>query len=226
LTTGARRGALTPERHVAAVHQQRCIGAASAGGTRPGTRWPASCGHRRCRERATCARDPTRCERPACRRGSSSVPGYGVMSRELHGSLAGCTVEGKKIFCCTCCVTTRGRKVRILNGLGCGLGSLTALPLRLGVACPGRGILAVLGLAPRRLPTTDFPLTLRVVTVALVPPPRHVLTTTAFAQASSQSRATRSSPAPASYFNLMGAHGSCNSQGKSSGRMCLHSPRA
>jgi hypothetical protein len=204
---------------VAAVHQQRCIGAASAGSARPDTRWPASCGHRRCRERATCARDPTRCERPACRRGSNSVPGYGMMSRELHGSPAGRRVEGKKFFCCTCCVTTRGRKIRILNGLRCGLGSLTALPLRLGVACPGRGILAVLGLAPRRLPTTDFPLTVLVVTVTLVPTAWQILTITPLAQASPQPRSTRSRRAPASYFNLMGAHGSCNSQGKSPRRM-------
>jgi hypothetical protein len=225
LTTGARRGAVTPERCAADVHQPRHIGAAIAGSARLGTRWPASCGHPGCRERATFARDPARCERPACRRGNSSAPGYGAMSRELHGSPAGCRVKGRKnFFCCACRVTTRRRKVRILNGLGRDLGSLTALPLRLGVASPGRVILAVLGLAPRRLPTTDFPLTLRIVTVALVPTPRQVLTIAPFAQArpqsrSTRSRSTRSSPTPASYFNLMGAHGSCNSQGKSPRRM-------
>ena len=202
------------------VPEQCCIGAAIAGCARPDTQWPACRGHRRCRERATFARDPARCERPACRRGNSSAPGYGAMSRELHGSPAGRRVEGRKnFFCCTCRVTTRRRKLHIFNSLGRGLGSLTALPLSLGVASPGCGILAVLGLAPGRLPTTDFPLTLRIVTVALVPTPRQVLTIAPFAQARPQSRSTRPSPAPASYFNLMGAHGSCNSQGKSPRRM-------
>ena len=138
------------------------------------------------------------------------------MSREFHDSPVGCKVEGKKFFCC---VTTRGRKIHVLNGLRRGLSSLAALPLRLGMTLPGGDILAVLGLAPRRLPTTDLPLTLRVVTVALVPTTRQVLTIAPFAQARPQSRSTRSSPVPASYFNLMGAHGSCNSQGKSPRRM-------
>lgn len=190
-----------------------------AAGARPDTRWPASCGHRRCRERATCARDPTRCERPACRRGSSSEPGYGMMSRELHGSPAGCRVEGKKFFCCTCCVTTRGRKIHVLNGFGRDLGSLTALLLRLGMAGSSHGVLAMPGLAPRRLPTTDFPPTVRIVTVTLVPTRGKILTITLLAQAGPQPRSTRSRRAPASYFNLMGAHGSCNSQGKSPRRM-------
>jgi hypothetical protein len=184
---------------------------------------PASCGHPGCREPATCARDPGRCERPARRRGNSNAPGYGAMSRELHSNPADHRWGGKKIFCC---VTTRGRNIRVLSGFGRGFGSLTALPLRLGMAPPGCGILAVLGLAPPRLPTTDFPLTLRVVTVALVPTPRHVLTITPLAQASPQPRSTCSGFAPTSCFNVRSAHGSCNSQGKSSGRMCLHSPRA
>jgi hypothetical protein len=104
-------------------------------------------------------------------------------------------VEGKKFFCR---VTTRGRKIHVLNGLGRGLSSLTALPLRLGMTLPGGELLPVLGLAPRRLPTTDFPLTLRVVTVALVPTPGQVLTITPFAQANPLPRSTPSGFAPAS----------------------------
>ena len=104
-------------------------------------------------------------------------------------------MEEKKIFCC---VTTRGRKIHVLNGLGRGLSSLAALPLRLGMTFSGGGLLAVLGLAPRRLPTTDFPLTLRVVTVALVPTPGQVLTITPFSQANALPRSTPSGFAPAS----------------------------
>jgi hypothetical protein len=117
------------------------------------------------------------------------------MSWEFHDSPAGCRVEGKKFFCC---VTTRGRKIYVLNGLGRGLGSLAALPLRLGMMLPDGAILAVLGLAPRRLPTTDLPLTLRVVTVALVPTPGQVLAITPFAQANPWARSTPSGFAPAS----------------------------
>jgi hypothetical protein len=131
--------------------------------------------------------------------------------------------EGEKNFCC---VTTRGSNFGAVNDLERGLGSASALFLCLGMATSSRGILAMLGLAPRRLPTTDFPLTFPVLTVTLVPTPRHVFAITPFAQASSLPRSALPSQAPALYFNVSGAHGSCNSQGKSSGRMCLHSPRA
>jgi hypothetical protein len=135
----------------------------------------------------------------------------------LHSSPADHRLEEKKIFRR---VTTRGRKIHVLNGLGRDLDFLAALPLRLGVASSGLGILAVLGLAPRRLPTTDFPLTVWGVTVTLVPTCRPILTITPLAQASARPRSTRSRRAAASWFNVGGAHGSCNSQGKSPGRMC------
>ena len=131
--------------------------------------------------------------------------------------------KGKKIFCR---VTTRRRKIRILNGLGRDLGSSAASFSAWAWRDLSRGILAMRGLAPRRLPTTDFPLTVRVVTVTLVPTRRQILTITPLAQASPRPRSTRSRRAPASYFNVRGAHGSCNSQGKSPRRMRSHSPRA
>jgi hypothetical protein len=138
------------------------------------------------------------------------------MPSGLDSNLADHKPEEKKIFCR---VTTRGRKVHVLNDLGRDLGSLAALPFRLGMTKSNRGVLAMHGLAPRRLPTTDFPLTVRVVTVTLVPTRWQILTITLFAQASPRSRSTRSRRAPASYINVMGAHGSCNSQGKSPRRM-------
>jgi hypothetical protein len=65
--------------------------------------------------------------------------------------------RGEKNFCrMICCVTTRGRNVRVLNGLVRGLGSLTALLLRLGMALFGCVIPAMPGLAPRRLPTPPW----------------------------------------------------------------------
>ena len=67
-------------------------------GVRPGTRWPASSGHPRCRERATCVHDPGHCEPPDGRRGSSSVPGCGARSRAVRGSPADRRREGKKSF--------------------------------------------------------------------------------------------------------------------------------
>jgi hypothetical protein len=146
------------------------------------------------------------------------MPDYGATPPGLHSNLADHRPDEKKNFCR---VTTRGRKIHVGNGLGLDLGSLAALFLRLGVAKSSRRVLAMPGLAPRRLPTTDFPLTVRVVTVTLVPTRGRILTITPLAQASPQSRSSRSSQGPASYFNVMGAHGSCNSQGKSPRRMSL-----
>ena len=175
-----------------------------------------SCDRPTCRGRATCVLDPARCERPDGRRGNSSAPDYGATPWELRSNPADHRLEEKKFFCR---VTTRGRKVRVLNGLGCDLGSSAALPFRLGMARSSRDILAMRGLAPRRLPTTDFSPTVWVVTVTLVPACRQILTITPLAQASPRPRSTRSRRTPASYSNVRGAHGSCNSQGKSPRRM-------
>ena len=182
----------------------------------PGIRWPVSYGRPTCRGRSTCVLDPAHCGRLDGRPDNSSVPDYGAKSAALHSNPADHRLEEKKIFCR---VTTRGRKIHALNGIGRDLGSLTALLLRLGMAKSNRSVLAMPGLAPRRLPTTDFPLTVRVVTVTLVPTRWQILTIAPLAQASPRSRSTRSRRGPASYFNVMGAHGSCNSQGKSPRRM-------
>ena len=99
-------------------------------GVRPGIQWPASSGHPKCRERATYVRGPGHCEPPDGRRRSKSEPGCGVRSRGVRSSPADRIREGEKNFCC---VTTRGRNFRVLNGLGRGLGSLTALLLGLGM---------------------------------------------------------------------------------------------
>ena len=138
------------------------------------------------------------------------MPGCEASLRGLRGTLADRIREGKKSFCC---VTTHGSNFGAVNDLGRGLGSSTALPFRLGMARSSRAILAMRGLASRRLPTTDFPLTVWVVTVALVPTRRQILTITPLAQAGPRPRPTRSRRAPAPYFNVRGAHGSCNSQG-------------
>jgi hypothetical protein len=114
----------------------------------------------------------------------------------------------------------------MFNGLGRSPDPLTARALCLGV--PGFDLcgLAMFGLPPRRLPTTDQPPAFRLLAVALVPAPWLVLAPAAFTQA-----LPRAGPAPSGQtatitFNLMGAHGRLVSQGKSSGRMCPHSPRA
>jgi hypothetical protein len=151
------------------------------------------------------------------------VPRCAVSSREFRGSLADCRGERKKSFSC---VTTRGRNLGINNGLGRGLVSLTALSLGLGVAAFGWGGLATLRLAPCRLPAAYLPLAFRLLTIALVPASWLVLAPAPFAQACPEARSAHSGRTGVLSLNVMGAHGSCNSQGKSSGRMCNHSPRA
>jgi hypothetical protein len=123
-------------------------------------------------------------------------------------------------------VTTRGHNVRVLNGLGRGLGALTALLLGLGVLGFDAGILATLSLAAGRLPAADLPQAFRVLAGALVPAPRLVLAPASFAQADPRARSAPSGRTAVLCFNVRGAHGSGNSQGKSSGRMRNHSPRA
>ena len=111
-------------------------------GVRRGIRWLASSGHPRCRARATSVRGPGRCERPDGRRRSSSKPGCAMSSQGVGSSLADRRWGGEKIFCC---VTTRGRNVRVLNGLGRDFGSLPALLLGLGMLGFDADVLTTIG---------------------------------------------------------------------------------
>jgi hypothetical protein len=206
------------------VPQQGCsFGAGTGAGARLGTRWPASYGHPRCRARATCVPDLGRCEPPDDRRGHRSVPGYGPRSRGVRGSPADRTREWKKTFCC---VTTRRHNLWVRSGLGRGLGPLAARFFCLGVPGFGKGILAMSGLPPRRLPAADLSLAFRILAVALVPTPRLVRAPAPFTQADPRARSAPSGRAAVRSRTLTSAHGRCFSQGKSSGRMSNHSPRA
>jgi|SRR5271167_1223984 len=147
-------------------------------GARLDTRCAASSGHPRCRERATCVPGPGHCEPPDGKRDNNSERGSGLRPRAAHGSPADRTKEGEKRFCC---VTTRQRKLWLLNGLGRSLGPLTALPLCLGVQGFGVSLLAVFGLPPCCLPAADLPPAFRLLAVALVPAPRLVLAAAPFA---------------------------------------------
>jgi len=206
------------------VPGRRCRSAAETGvGVRPGTRRPASCGHSMCREQATCVRGPGRCEPPDGRRDNSSVRGCGVSSRAAHSSPADRIREGKKSFCC---VTTRRRNLWVFNGLRRSLDPLAARALGLGVPGFGKGVLAMFGLPLCRLPLADLAEAFRLLTVELVPAPWLVLAPAPFAQASPRARSAPSGLRSVLSLTLAGAHGRLDSQGKSSGRMCLHSPRA
>jgi len=187
-----------------ASRRRRCRVSRTAAGARLDTRGPASSGHPRCRERATCVPDPGHCEPPDGKRGNSTVPGCGLRSRGVRDSPADRTREGKKSFCC---VTTRRRNLWLLNGLGRSLDPLTALPLGLGVAGFGVSHLAMFGLPPRCLPAADLPSAFRLLAVALVPAPRLVLAAAPFAQAGPRTRSAHSSRAVRPSLNVEGAHG-------------------
>jgi hypothetical protein len=154
------------------------------------------------------------------------VLGYGSRSRVARSSLADRRGERKKSFGCPICVTTRRRNFWLLINLRRELRLLAARFLFLGVPGFGNGILAMLGLAPGRLPAVDQPLTFRLLAVTLVPAPGQVLTPAIFAQATPRTRTARSGLRTAFSLTLVGAHGRNCSQGKSSGRMCQHSLRA
>ena len=208
----------------AVAHRRRWIAAAGIGcGVRPGIRWPVSYGRPRCRAKATYAHDPGHGQRPDGRRRRKSVPDCVASSREARSSQADRIRAGKKT---SCCVTTRGRNARALNGLGRRLGALTARLLGPGVLGFDRRILATIRLAARRLPATELALTLRVLAVTLVPAPRLVLACASFAQADPPAWSAPSGRTVVLCFTVRGAHGSGNSQGKCSGRVCKHSPRA
>ena len=187
-------------------------------GVRPGIRWPACSGRPRCRARATYVHGPGRCQRPDGRRRSSSEPGCAMRSPGVGSSLADRRRGGKKIFCC---VTTRGRNVRVLNGFGRGFGALAALFLGLGMLGFGAGVLAAFRLAASRLPAADFPQAFWVLAVALVPASRLVLASATFAHADARARSACSGQTAVSFRNVRGAHGSGYSRGKSSGRMLI-----
>jgi hypothetical protein len=208
----------------AAAPRRRWSGEAGIGcGVRPGIRRPASSGHPRYREKATYVPDPGRCEPPGGRRRSKSEPGCAARSRGVRSSLADRRRGEEKIFCC---VTTRGRNFWVLNGFGRGLGTVPALHFSLGMLGFDAGILATFGLAAGRLPAFDLPLAFRVLAIALVPALRQVLASASFAQADPRAQSPRSGQRAVALRTLKGAHGSGNSQGKSSGRMRDHSLRA
>ena len=186
-------------------------------------RWPVSSAHPKYRERATCVPGPGHCEVPAGRRGRSSVRGCGANLRGVGGSPADCRAEGKKSFCC---VTTRRRKFWAANSLRRGLGPLAARFFGQGVPGFDVGVLAMSGLALRRLPASDLPLAVWILAVALVPTPRLVLVPTAFAQADPRARSAPSGRTAVRSRTLTSAHGRCFSQGKSSGRMFRRPSRA
>ena len=199
-----------------AHRQQFSVEAGIGAGARLGIRWRASCGHPRCRARATYVPGPGRCEPPAGRQRHSSEPGCGANSRGVGSSLADRRWGAKKIFCC---VTTRGRNVRVLNGFGRGLGVVPALFLGLGVLGFDAGVLPPFGLATGRLPAPDLPLAVRVLAVALVPASRLVFASASFAQADPPPRSAPSGPTTVLSLNLRGAHGRVDLPKGSSGRM-------
>lgn len=106
-----------------------------------------------------------------------------------------------------CCVTTRRRNSRAMNGLRRGLRSLAARFFGPGVPGFGLDVLAMSGLPPRRLPAADFPLALRVLAVALVPTPRPVLAPTSLAETDPRARSAPSDRTAGLWRTLTGAHG-------------------
>jgi hypothetical protein len=207
-----------------AAHRRWWSAGAKIGcGTQPGIRCPVSCGHPKYRENATCVPGQGRCERPGGRRRSNSVPDCGARSRGVRGSLADRIRGEKKFFCC---VTTRGRNCRVLNGLGHDSGLPPALLFGLGMLCSDAFVPTAFSLAASIPPAVDLPQAFRILAVALVPASGLVLASASFAKASAWARSPRSGPTAVFVSTVEGAHGSCNSQGKSSGRMFPHSPRA
>lgn len=112
-----------------------------------------------------------------------------------------------------CCVTTRRRNLGDLRCLRRRGDAATARTLLLGVLGFGRIVLTPLGLPPRRQPAPDQAQAFGVLAVTLVPTPRLVLASTAFAQADAQPR----SSATAVWFIMTTAHGSVFSQGTARG---------
>ena len=154
MTTGASGGILTAEEPAMAPGWGSDLAETHGAGARPGTRWPVSYGHPKCRERATCVHGLGRCEQLDDRRCSSSVLGYEANSRGIRGSQAGRKWEVKKSFCC---VTTHRRNLGLLAELRREPHPLAVRALTLGMPGFCRRVLAILGLTPRRLPAPDLP---------------------------------------------------------------------
>ncbi len=201
-----------------APRRTRRLGPGTGARGRPGTRRRVCAGHARCRDTATCLHDPGHCELPDGRRRRSSAPGCGSTAAAVHGTPAGRTRESKKNFCC---VTTRRRNLRVLRCLGRGFGALAAHALSLRVLRFGCGIQAASGLPLRRLPAADLPLAFRILAVTLVPTPRLVLPSAAFAQADPRAWSSCTGTARALSFKVAGAHGSIVSQGTARGERAL-----
>jgi hypothetical protein len=198
------------------VPRQKCCVATTGAGERLGTLRLASYGHPRCRGSATCVHDLGHCQPPDDRWGNSSVPGCGPRLRAVRGSLVDRTRERKKSFSC---VTTRRRNLWLLTNLRCELRPLAARFLCLGVPGFGKGILAVLGLPPSRLPSTDLPPTFRLLAVALVPAPRPVSAPAPFTKTDPRARSAPSGRSASLSRTLTSAHGRCFLPRESSGRM-------
>jgi hypothetical protein len=185
-------------------------------GAWPGTHGPASSGHPRCRERATCALDPGRCEPPDGRWDRSNELGYGPTSRVIRNSRADRIREGKKRLCC---VTTPRRVLWILIRRRDGLGALATRALGLGVLGFALGVLATTGLSPGGLPAANLALALRILAVTLVPATRLVLAPAPFAQADPRARSARSGPRTVLSRTLASAQRRLNLPRESPGRM-------
>ena len=112
-----------------------------------------------------------------------------------------------------CCVTTRRRNLKRLRRLWQRGGALTARTFGRGVLGFGRIVLPSFGLPPRRLPASHQTQAFRVLAVMLVPTPRLVLASTAFAQADARPR----SSATTVWLIMTTAHGSVFSQGTARG---------
>ena len=179
-------------------------------GEPPDTRWLASDGLRRCRETATCVRDPKHCPSPDGKCDSSSAPDCGSTRPVVHSTPAGRKWKSKKNFCC---VTTRRCNLCLLRRLRRGFGSLAARALSCGVLGLHLGVLPASGLSPRCLPTADFTLAFGIPAVALVPAPRLVLVPAPFAQAEPRAWSSYSGTTAVLWFTVVTAHGSVISQG-------------
>ena len=201
----------------------RRVAAGPVARVRPGIHGRVSDGHSRCRVTAIYVRDRAHCELPAGKLSSSSAPGYGPSSGAVYGTLAGRIRESKKNFCC---VTTRRRNLGVFRCLRRGFGTLAAHEFSLRVLGFGRGVLSSPGLPPRRLPAADLPLAFGILAVPLVPTPRLVLPSAAFAQAVPRARSSRTGTAGALWFIVAKAHGSDISQGTARGECYYRSPRA
>jgi len=104
----------------------------------------------------------------------------------------------------SCCVTTRRPNLRRLRRLWRRGGALTARTFGLGMLGFGRIVLPSFSLPPCRLPAPHQTQAFGVLAVMLVPTPRLVLASTAFAQADAHPR----SSATAVWLIMTTAHGS------------------